>query len=130
MRNAAVRHGLEELKGLNSFGWAIVGFFAGIVPGIMLLVAHGPIGELGMIRAGGRMPFESVQKAPEPQTLLPSSVNVEYQGGAQIEPVAQQGVIPPPDLVDKLTRLRSLYESGALTPAEYADQKRVILDSV
>jgi heme/copper-type cytochrome/quinol oxidase subunit 2 len=47
MRSAADRGDIARLKDLNSTGWAIVALlFTGIIPGIMLLIAHGPIAEL------------------------------------------------------------------------------------
>ncbi|MGD0478401.1 MAG: hypothetical protein ABSB29_09595 [Nitrososphaerales archaeon] len=47
MRSAADRGDIARLKNLNSTGWAIVALlFTGIIPGIMLLIAHGPIDEL------------------------------------------------------------------------------------
>ena len=47
MRGAARRGDIAALKGLNSIGWAIVALiFAGVIPGVMLLVAHGPIDDL------------------------------------------------------------------------------------
>lgn len=47
MREAAERGDIAKLKSLNSVGWAIVALiFAGVIPGIMMLVAIGPINEL------------------------------------------------------------------------------------
>jgi multisubunit Na+/H+ antiporter MnhB subunit len=47
MRTAAERGDIAKLKELNSVGWAIIALvFAGIIPGIMLLIANGPINEL------------------------------------------------------------------------------------
>jgi putative membrane protein len=47
MRSAAESGDIARLKQLNSVGWAIIALlFAGIIPGIMLLVADGPINEL------------------------------------------------------------------------------------
>lgn len=47
MRAAANKGDIMRLKGLNSIGWAIIALiFSGIIPGIMLLIAHGPIDEL------------------------------------------------------------------------------------
>lgn len=58
MRSAADSNDKATLKALNSMGWAIVALiFAGVIPGIMLLVANGPISELGTgaPRTGGSM---------------------------------------------------------------------------
>jgi putative membrane protein len=47
MRSAAKRGDLQTLKGLNSVGWSIVALlFTGLIPGILLLIAHGPISSL------------------------------------------------------------------------------------
>jgi len=47
MRSAADKGDVARLKDLNSIGWAIVALlFTGVIPGIMLLVAHGPIERL------------------------------------------------------------------------------------
>lgn len=47
MRGAAERGDVAKLKELNSLGWAIVAiFFAGVIPGIMLLIANGAINDL------------------------------------------------------------------------------------
>lgn len=44
----AARDGdVYTLKSLNSIGWAIVALlFSGLIPGIMMLIAHGPIERL------------------------------------------------------------------------------------
>jgi putative membrane protein len=48
MYKAAGNNDISKLKQTNSLGWAIIGLiFAGVIPGIMMLVAHGPINELG-----------------------------------------------------------------------------------
>ncbi|HMD79624.1 MAG TPA: hypothetical protein VKF39_06560 [Nitrososphaerales archaeon] len=47
MRSAAESGDIAKLKQLNSVGWAIIALlFAGVIPGIMMLVANGPINEL------------------------------------------------------------------------------------
>jgi len=45
---SAVKNGdIATLKSLNSLGWAIVALiFSGIIPGILLLIAHGRISDL------------------------------------------------------------------------------------
>jgi hypothetical protein len=57
MRGAANRVNVSRLRQLNSVGWGVVALiFSGVVPGIMLLMAHGPINELGSVSAGGARP--------------------------------------------------------------------------
>ena len=47
MRQAVDKGEIDKLKGLNSTGWAVAALiFSGLIPGIMLLVAHSPIEEL------------------------------------------------------------------------------------
>ena len=47
MRKAANEGDIDTLKELNSIGWAIAALiFSGIIPGVMLLIAHSPIEEL------------------------------------------------------------------------------------
>ena len=47
MRSAAAAGDVATLKQLNSTGWAIIALiFAGIIPGIMLLISDGSITEL------------------------------------------------------------------------------------
>ena len=45
---SAVQNGdIATLKSLNSLGWAIVALiFSGIIPGVLLLIAHGRIEDL------------------------------------------------------------------------------------
>ncbi|WP_054856566.1 hypothetical protein [Vulcanisaeta sp. JCM 16159] len=47
MYKAAGSGDVATLKSLNSIGWAIIALlFSGLIPGIMLLIAHGPIERL------------------------------------------------------------------------------------
>jgi hypothetical protein len=47
MYSAANNGDIATLKSLNSLGWAIVALiFSGIIPGILLLIAHGRISDL------------------------------------------------------------------------------------
>jgi hypothetical protein len=92
MKNAADRGDIGTLKSLNSVGWAVIGLiFTGVIPGVMLLIANGPINELGATGSGGGL-------------------------GA--------------DSLDSLTKLKSLLDSGAITAAEYEDQKKRILSTM
>ena len=45
---SAVKNGdIAALKSLNSLGWAIVALiFSGVIPGVLLLIAHGRIEDL------------------------------------------------------------------------------------
>jgi len=47
MHSAAKNGDIAALKSLNSLGWAIVALiFSGVIPGILLLIAHGRISDL------------------------------------------------------------------------------------
>ncbi len=52
MYNAVNRGDIATLKSLNNMMWAILALiFAGVLPGIMLLISFGPINELGQTGA-------------------------------------------------------------------------------
>ena len=47
MRSAANKGDVKRLKELNSIGWAVIALiFTGVITGVLLLIAHGPIQEL------------------------------------------------------------------------------------
>ena len=106
MRKAANHHELLALKRLNSIGWAIVGLlFAGVIPGIMLIVAHGPIDEIDTQGAGGAG-----------QTIVRST--------------SMTG--PPPSAgtagtTDRLIKLKALLDAGVITNEDFEEQKRMML---
>ena len=57
MYNAANAGDIKTLKQLNNMMWAILALiFAGVIPGIMLLISFGPINELGQAPASGAYP--------------------------------------------------------------------------
>jgi len=93
MRSAAESGNVNKLKEMNSVGWAIIALlFAGVIPGIMLLVADGAINEL----------------------------STNPIGLSQSPTVGQ-------DSLDRLAKLKSLLDSGAITKEEYEAEKRKIL---
>jgi len=93
MRSAAEGGDVAKLKEMNSVGWAIIALlFAGIVPGILLLVANGEINGLS-----------TGPTAPPPS------------------PATSQ------DSLDRLAKLKSLLDSGAITKDEYEAEKKKIL---
>jgi hypothetical protein len=68
MYKAAGNGDIPRLKQTNSMGWAIAGFiFAGIIPGIMMLIAHGPINELGTAQAPTGNSWSNVPPPPPNQ---------------------------------------------------------------
>lgn len=57
MYNAVNSGDINTLKQLNNMMWAILALiFAGVLPGIMLLISFGPINELGQAPARGAYP--------------------------------------------------------------------------
>jgi hypothetical protein len=76
MRSAANLGNLSRLEQLNSVGWGVVALiFSGVVPGIMLLMANGPIHELGPGSTGGasgsgQHPGSESEYKPRPSDTL------------------------------------------------------------
>lgn len=135
MRKAANEYEFMELKNLNSIGWAIVALlFAGVIPGIMLLVAHGPIEEFGtqasLSALGGRMSSDSLRRLTKLKALLDSGVITKDEYEAQKNALLHPDVARPAGAEDELRKLKILYDSGALTAAEYEDQKKKVLSGM
>jgi hypothetical protein len=130
MRGAARKSRLMELKRLNSIGWAIAGLFCAVVPGVMLLMANGPIDELGSLNAGGGLPSGSLGGVSEPKAVPNPDVITKEQSEAQVNPVVRPMADLPTGAYDELSKLKILYDSGALTSTEYADQKKRVLNGV
>ena len=93
MRSAAESGDIAKLKEMNSVGWAIIALlFAGVIPGILLLVTNGAINEL------------STNPISPPPSMTTSQ-----------------------ESLDRLAKLKSLLDSGAITKDEYEAEKRKIL---
>jgi hypothetical protein len=136
MRSAAIRGDVDELRRLNSVGWAIVALiFSGIIPGIMLLIAHSPIEHLSTVAPVSSMKtgpsMEDLDRLSKLKSLLDSGVitkeEFESQKSLVLHPPSMQSIDP---LQTQLAKLKSLYDSGALTDAEYNQQKRRLLSEV
>jgi putative membrane protein len=128
MRSAANRGDIGMLKQLNSVGWAVVALiFAGVIPGIMLLIANGPINELGASGSGGAIPSDSFDRLTKLKTLLDSKAITQAEYDSQKAAILHPETARPPGIEDELKKLKSLYDSGALTAAEYEEQKKKIL---
>jgi uncharacterized membrane protein len=136
MRGAANRGDIEELGRLNSVGWAIAALiFSGVIPGIMLLIAHSPIERLSTVTPTRIMEtgpsMEDLERLSKLKSLLDSGVitkeEFESQKSLVLHPPSMQSIDP---LQAQLTKLKSLYDSGALTEAEYNQQKRKLLTEV
>lgn len=73
MRHAAEKGDISQLKGLNSVGWAIITLlFSGVIPGILLLIANGPINELSSSQPMAAPPAASATPAPPGSKNCPS----------------------------------------------------------
>jgi len=128
MRGAVNRGDIKMLKQLNSVGWAIIALiFAGVIPGIMLLIANGPINELGASGSGGAIASDSFDKLAKLKTLLDSKAITQAEYDSQKAAILHPETVRPAGVEDELRKLKSLYDSGALTAAEYEEQKKKIL---
>lgn len=93
MRSAAESGDISKLKETNSVGWAIIALlFAGVITGIMLLVANGTINDLSVT----------------PTSQMSSATTSQ-------------------DSLEKLAKLKSLLDSGAISKDEYEAEKKKIL---
>ena len=140
MRRAVRERDIGGLKALNSTGWAVVALiFAGVIPGIMMLVAKGPIDELGSgsvaARADGNdVSGDSIERLSKLKALLDSGAITKSEFERQKRKLLgvaggkkNAGADP---LQAQLQELKELYDSGALDEDEYNAQKRRVLDSV
>jgi hypothetical protein len=131
MRSAADRGDIGTLKSLNSVGWAVVGLiFAGVIPGVMLLIANGPINELGAAGSGGGIGSDSLDRLTKLKSLLDSGAITKNEYEKQKNTVLHPEMAQSTGVEDELKKLKSLYDSGAITAAEYEDQKKKILSTM
>lgn len=125
MRKAANNGDIATLKKLNSIGWAIVALiFTGIISGVMLLLAHGPIAEF---QEGG-LSEDSIDRLVKLKTLLDSGVisKEEFeQQKAKITVGSSTG-----GTEEQLRKLKSLLDSRTITQSEYEQQKKVLLEKL
>ena len=160
MKRAADEGNVGALKGLNSIGWAIVALiFAGIIPGIMLLVAHGPIEELDKASAhmapDAGVTGDSLDRISKLKSLLDSGTitreefdslknSVLHPGAAQApqsNPTRPQvvarststtqasGTISS-DAALKVEQLKELLDRGLITQQDFGEQKKKILGNI
>jgi putative membrane protein len=127
MRSAANRGDVASLKRLNSLGWGIVALIFTFIPGIMLLVAHGPIESLGTVVRGPATGAVDLDQLAKLKGLLDSGAITKDEYEAQKNRILHPGMPQPSGIEDELRKLKSLYDSGAITQAEYEDQKRKAL---
>ena len=127
MRKAANQGDIAMLKELNSIGWAIVALiFAGIIPGVMLLIAHGPIEELG---TEGEMSGDNLDRVLKLKSLMDSGVITKEEFEVQKNKLIH-GSSSSDSVESKLKDLKSLLDSGAINQSEYDEQKRKLLEKL
>jgi len=127
MRKAANQGNIAMLKELNSIGWAIVALiFAGIIPGVMLLIAHGPIEELG---TEGEISGDNLDRLLKLKSLMESGVITKEEFEAQKNKLLH-GSSSSDSVESKLKELKSLLDSGAINQSEYDEQKRKLLEKL
>jgi len=127
MRKAANKGEITRLKELNSIGWAIVALiFSGIIPGVMLLIVHGPIEELG---TEGEMSSDNLDRILKLKSLMDSGVITKEEFEAQKNKLIH-GSSSSDSVESKLKDLKSLLDSGAINQSEYDEQKRKLLEKI
>jgi len=129
MRQAADRGDLSRLKALNSVGWAVAAiFFAGIIPGIMLLIASGPI---KMLRPAGLIALSIEDMAT--LTRLKSLVHGGVISQAEFETQKARLLGGAPAMApegNELQQLKALYDAAILSAEEYEVQKQKLLAGI
>jgi len=130
MRSAVNQGDMEKLKQLNTTTWAIISLiFAGVIPGIMLLLAHSQM-------TGTRAPSskgvsnDNLDKMAKLKSLLDSGAITKEEFESQKSSLLNPQVKQTSQLEDKLTKLKSLYDSGTLTESEYNDEKKKLLSDL
>ncbi len=124
MRIAANNRDIKTLKELNSIGWAIVALiFSGIIPGIMLLVAAGPINSL----EEGGMSDEIIDKMMKLKTMLDSGLITKEEFDQQKAKLTASSAASTGGLEDQLNKLKTLLDSGVISQSEYEEQRKAIL---
>jgi putative membrane protein len=129
MRNAANIGNIATLKQYDSVGWGIVALiFVGIIPGIMMLIAHGPIQDLSTTPMQPVQTHADLDRLTKLKALLDSGVITREEFDAQKNMLLNPaGAQRSGSVEDQLTKLKSLYDSGVLSKAEYDQQREQLL---
>jgi len=130
--NAANRADIPALKANDSVGWAIVALiFTGVIPGIMLLLAHGSIIDLKIKeeRDSSILETDVLDKLERLKNLLDTGAITRDEFETQ-----KKKIIGKPQMTgtpeEELKRLKQLFDSGAITKTEYEEQKKQILSKL
>ncbi|MGC8982096.1 MAG: SHOCT domain-containing protein, partial [Minisyncoccia bacterium] len=125
-RLAANKGDIQKLKELNSIGWAIVALiFTGIIPGIMLLIAHSAIEQLN---SGGVISDSSIDKVLKLKSMMDAGIITKEEFEAQKNRIMYGSSSDPVE--QKLKDLKALLDSGAISQSEYEEQKSKILRGI
>ena len=131
--HAAKRNDVRGLKEADSVGLAVVALiFTGVVPGILLLVAHGPISELeiGAVSGSPSLGADAIDKLERLKKLMDTGVITQTEFDEQkkriLGPLNQSMNTPEEELI----KLKQLLDSGAITKLEYEEQKKRVLSKI
>jgi hypothetical protein len=132
MYRAASNSNITQLKEANSQSWAIVALiFAGVAPGIMLLVTYGPINTLSAETAAkpSSKETDSIDKLSKLKGLLDANLITKEEFDGQKNLIMQKGIQTKSEISveEQLTKLKALFDSGALTKPEYDQQRQALL---
>jgi BMFP domain-containing protein YqiC len=128
MYNAANGGNIGRLKQLNSFVWSIIALiFSGVVPGVMLLLAQGPIDDLeGESSKQQQKQPNAVDSLIKLKSLLDSGTITESEFKAQKERLLY-GEPKNVSVEKRLKELESLLGAGDLTPQQYTTRRKEII---
>lgn len=133
MRNAASRGDARLLKELNSMGWAIIGLLAGIVPGVLMLVANSEINALPSVMAAVKSDFsaDAMDKLMRLKQMVDSGTITQQDFELQKQRILHGSVDhPEPTEPEELRKLKSLLDCGAITNEEYEIHKQRFLEAL
>ena len=133
LRKAVERGDVQQLKELNSTGWAIMGILAGVVPGVLMLVASSEINDLpaGRYTADPAFSPDAMEKLLRLKQLLDSGTitQADFEGQKQRlmggAVCGQQSSEP-----DELRKLKELRDCGAISAAEFENLKQKFLEAL
>ncbi len=132
MYKAASNSNIAQLKEANTLSWAIIALiFAGVIPGIMLLITYGQINALSAETAAkpSSPETDSIDKLSKLKTLLDSNLITKEEFDAQKNLIMQKGIQTKgaSTVEEQLTKLKALFDSGAITKPEYDQQRQALL---
>jgi hypothetical protein len=140
MRTAVSQGNIRLLRELNSMAWAIVALLlAGIVPGVLMLVAFSEINNLpdaGTAAAtrpasGSDFSADDMDKLIRLKQLVDNGTITQQDFEAQKQRILHGSVNQPESTEpEELRKLKSLLDCGAISSEEYEIHKRRFLESL